>query len=931
MVIHRFWLLLVTFSLTATALMAQTTNWTGTSSTDWNTPGNWDNGVPTATLDVVISSTAIVQPTISTTATAKSVVINAGASLSITAAGSLSLNGSTATALTNSGRLTNAGSLLIGSVSAVSGFGISNAASGTITNRLGGTIQIDQTGSTGIITAGLITNAAIISIGSLTTVNGLGISNSGSFTNSSGGNITINRTGQGVANNGTFVNSSTLTIGDIALSGQDNILNDGLFTNTATGELRLDRATGNGIWHNTGSFTNDGKIVIGSVARSSATGILVYAPFQNNAGATIHIASKSTGIPITSTFVNSATITISVTPAPGFSYGYAIELKNTASFSNNAPGLIQIDDNIGTAIFTAGLFTNASTISIGSVTMVNQQGINNSGTFTNAPGGNININRTGINLGPTGDGIDNSGTFVNSSTLTIGDVAFTALDNINNTGSFTNTATGEIRLDRAAGNGLWNRPNATFQNDGKIYVGSVANMDVGIRCDGSSFVNNAGAEIHIDRVNTGMINERDFTNAGLIRIGATIPPFLLSILNIRTIPTDPVPVFTNLACGVIEVFAPVSNQEGTFTNNGLLTVNTPQGYRETRVRVNSPAALAGTYAYGIAQFGPLIGSINLTADAVLVNDGTSNATFGCNPPINAAQLAGKIALVDRGTCNFSQKVYYAQQAGAIAVVVLNNQGGNPSNMAAGLFADQVTIPTVMLSQADGQAIKAALANGPVNIGINQEPVTLPAAALTNNGIISYPQGNPIANVTNNDVIVSPISACSATFAPALQIGGANRFSVGTTWYNDQALTQPAGTYNQATNTFTATNLAVGSSRTMYFAATDNTNGCTRTVSVSVTSNSGTPTSIESLSVSGTLGSPVCRVELVGRATGASFVFTDAQGYVFSNVYRSAGTYNVVGRAVTRPGVYTLTVNNTNECGNSSSVSRTVTVGGSQCP
>src|SRR4051794_13649517 len=40
-----------------------TTNWLGTTSTDWFTAGNWDNGVPTDTSDVVIGTTGT-SPTI---------------------------------------------------------------------------------------------------------------------------------------------------------------------------------------------------------------------------------------------------------------------------------------------------------------------------------------------------------------------------------------------------------------------------------------------------------------------------------------------------------------------------------------------------------------------------------------------------------------------------------------------------------------------------------------------------------------------------------------------------------------------------------------------------------------------------------------------------------------------------------------------------
>ena len=73
----------------------------------------------------------------------------------------------------------------------------------------------------------------------------------------------------------------------------------------------------------------------------------------------------------------------------------------------------------------------------------------------------------------------------------------------------------------------------------------------------------------------------------------------------------------------------------------------------------------------------------------------------------------------------------------------------------------------------------------------------------------------------------------------------------------------------------------------------------------------------------------CPVRLVGRATGTAFVFTSPNGYVFSNVYRSGGTYNVIGEGVVKPGIYTLTSTYTNNCG-TNTVSQSVTVTRS-CP
>ena len=68
--------------------------------------------------------------------------------------------------------------------------------------------------------------------------------------------------------------------------------------------------------------------------------------------------------------------------------------------------------------------------------------------------------------------------------------------------------------------------------------------------------------------------------------------------------------------------------------------------------------------------------------------------------------AGAVALVDRGTCSFVQKVSNAQAAGAIAVIVVNNVAGPPTTM--GGTDPTITIPSVMVSLADGGVIKAGL-------------------------------------------------------------------------------------------------------------------------------------------------------------------------------------------------------------------------------
>jgi minor extracellular serine protease Vpr len=68
--------------------------------------------------------------------------------------------------------------------------------------------------------------------------------------------------------------------------------------------------------------------------------------------------------------------------------------------------------------------------------------------------------------------------------------------------------------------------------------------------------------------------------------------------------------------------------------------------------------------------------------------------------------SGKLAIIDRGTCTFSQKVANANAAGAIAVLILNNVAGDPIAMArtAG-FNDN--LPAVMIGKNEGAALRAS--------------------------------------------------------------------------------------------------------------------------------------------------------------------------------------------------------------------------------
>ena len=79
---------------------------------------------------------------------------------------------------------------------------------------------------------------------------------------------------------------------------------------------------------------------------------------------------------------------------------------------------------------------------------------------------------------------------------------------------------------------------------------------------------------------------------------------------------------------------------------------------------------------------------------------------GCTALTNAADVAGNIALISRGSCAFVDKHVNAVAAGATAVIVYNNQGNGLINMAGD--GTGIDIPSIFIGQDNGLAIAAAL-------------------------------------------------------------------------------------------------------------------------------------------------------------------------------------------------------------------------------
>lgn len=217
--------------------------------------------------------------------------------------------------------------------------------------------------------------------------------------------------------------------------------------------------------------------------------------------------------------------------------------------------------------------------------------------------------------------------------------------------------------------------------------------------------------------------------------------------------------------GVAGDYVIAGAQDLTGTNNALF--DTPADgqnpemqmfiwyYSEiVKLEIEAPSPDAGVYTASTALFGdrlPLAPGA-LTGELVLVEsldsltDTTTNTMYsdttnwGCTPFLNAAEVAGKIALIDRGGCLFLDKVREAQAAGAVACVVCNNEPGSPFVMSGD--APDITIPSLMVGQSVCDAIKAN-ANA-VNVSMYSTREELSYDASFDNGVVSHEYGHGIS-------------------------------------------------------------------------------------------------------------------------------------------------------------------------------------------
>ena len=203
----------------------------------------------------------------------------------------------------------------------------------------------------------------------------------------------------------------------------------------------------------------------------------------------------------------------------------------------------------------------------------------------------------------------------------------------------------------------------------------------------------------------------------------------------------------------------VTDSLGNTTYGNEITFRTFDGLGAGPVRLNfaitAPASAAGAYAFGLGEGVANFWNYEIDTIAVqaplVVGRAVSSDSLGCDGTLlNTSEMRGKIVVLYRGTCEFGIKALSAQQAGAVGVIIINNQPG-VINMNGGVNGANVSIPVAMISDVDGANLRMHIDNGSarafignkfgnysIDLGINAGDVIKPMAFAIPSALVSQP-------------------------------------------------------------------------------------------------------------------------------------------------------------------------------------------------
>lgn len=141
-----------------------------------------------------------------------------------------------------------------------------------------------------------------------------------------------------------------------------------------------------------------------------------------------------------------------------------------------------------------------------------------------------------------------------------------------------------------------------------------------------------------------------------------------------------------------------------------------EAFTVTRSTLNSASLGTDSQSFALNEgFGvfPGSGSGEISAPlqgvdlSIPPSGGANSSTSGCEDADFADFQAGSVALIQRGSCTFSDKVARAQAAGAVAVLIFNEGQSGRKELFSGSLGASVPIPVLALSYDTGVSLSSA--------------------------------------------------------------------------------------------------------------------------------------------------------------------------------------------------------------------------------
>ncbi len=202
------------------------------------------------------------------------------------------------------------------------------------------------------------------------------------------------------------------------------------------------------------------------------------------------------------------------------------------------------------------------------------------------------------------------------------------------------------------------------------------------------------------------------------------------------------------------------------------------------LQVTGPAPVPSVLApllLGQGSGGVSFGATIPGTTPLLISSGINTTSDGC-AAFPAGTFAGAIAVIRRGTCSFTIKTNNATAAGAVAVIIANNQAGVILPSVPG-----TTIPVFSVTQAEGDSLRNF---GQANPTTTTAQITFPALPVPNipDVLGSFSSRGPagVYNLLKPDVTAPGVSVLAAISGTTLAPGSENLVDL----YNGTSMASP---------------------------------------------------------------------------------------------------------------------------------------------